>query len=186
MLGFGWTDYASPIWETDAVGNYPYLIEKKDWFTSRYLTLSKVPTDNAKYLLNTLSDDTIPMPGLEWGKPCFINCDSLPDDMESLGIVAEVTAFDSLHNCLVVIEIRETATDSLLLWQGLSPYSGKYPQGSNIIVDAISFDETMTPKGKTVKTYLWNQGGDLMTLNKMSYYVTQKSPILKGLYEPLH
>jgi len=186
MLGFGWTDYASPIWETAAVGNYPYLIETKDWFTSRYLTLSNTPVEGAQYMLHTLSEDTLAMPGLEWGQPYFLNCDSLPADVEALGIVAEVEASDSLHNCIVVIEVRDTATDSLLLWQGLSQYSGKFPQGRNIIVDAINFSEEMPAQGKTVKTYLWNQGCDTLTLKKMSYYFTKQSRVLTGLYEPLN
>ena len=186
MLGFGWTDYASPIWETTAVGNYPYLIEKKDWFTSRYLTLSKTPIEGAQYLLNTLSEDTVSMTGWEWGQPYFLNCDSLPADVEALGIVAEVEALDSLRNCIVVIEVRDTATDSLLLWQGLPGACGKFPAGENVIANAINFSEGLTSQGKTVKTYLWNQGCDPMTLHKMSYYVTHKTSILKGLYEPLH
>ena len=186
MLGFGWTDYASPIWETAAVGNYPYLVKKKDWFTSRYLTLSKTPIEGAQYMLHTLSDDTLAMPGWEWGQPCFLSCDSLPADVEALGIVAEVEASDSLRNCIIVIEVHDTATDSLLLWHGLSEYSGKFPKGDNILSTAISFNEALPAQGKTVKTYLWNQGQDSLTLNKISYYFTQKSPVLTGLYEPLN
>ena len=186
MLGFGWTDYASPIWETAAVGNYPYLMEKKDWFTSRYLTLSKVPVEGAQYMLNTLSDDTVPMLGLEWGMPHYLSCDSLPEDVEALGIVAEVHALDSLHNCIIVIEIHDAETDSLLLWHGLSPYSGRFPKGNNIVSTAINFNDDFPQQGKTVKTYLWNQGCDTLTLKKMSYYFTRQSRVLTGLYEPLN
>ena len=186
MLGFGWTDYASPIWETAAVGNYPYLIKKKDWFTSRYLTLSKTSTKNAQYLLNTLSNDTVAMPGWEWGVPLLLCCDTLPEDVEALGIVAEVESPDSLRNCMIVIEVYDAKTDSLLLWQGLPPTSSKFPPGKNILTNAIAFDEKMTPKGKTVTTFLWNQGLDQMMQLKTSYYVTHKTPILKGLYDPLY
>lgn len=186
MLGFGWTDYASPIWETAAVGNYPYLIEKKDWFTSRYLTLSKTPIEGAQYLLNTLSEDTVSMTGWEWGQPYFLNCDSLPADVEALGIVAEAKAADSLHNCVIVIEVHDTETDSLLFWHGLSQSNGKFPGGNNVITNAINFSEDLPVQGKTVKTFLWNQGCDTLTLTKMSYYYTKKSPILIGLYEPLN
>ena len=186
MLGFGWTDYASPIWETAAVGNYPYLIEKIDWFTSRYLTLSKQPVEGSQYMLNTLSEEPYPYYGQEWGQSYILSCDSLPDDVEALGIVAEVNAADSLHNCVVVIEIHDAATDSLLLWQGLPAESGKFPGGKNIITNAINFNEEITPQGKIVKAFVWNQGLDQMVLEKMSYYNTHKSRILKGLYEPLN
>ena len=186
MLGFGWTDYASPIWETAAVGNYPYLVEKKDWFTSRYLTLSKQPVEGSQYMLTPLSEEPYTYYGQEWGKNYILSCDSLPDDVEALGIVAEVNAADSLHNCIVVIEIHDAATDSLLLWQGLPAESGKFPGGKNIITNAINFNEEITPQGKIVKTFVWNQGLDQMVLEKISYYNTHKSRILKGLYEPLN
>ena len=186
MLGFGWTDYASPIWETTAVGNYPYLVEKKDWFTSRYLTLSKQPVEGSQYMLTPLSEEPYTYYGQEWGESYILSCDSLPDDVEALGIVAEVNAADSLHNCIVVIEIHDAATDSLLLWQGLPAESGKFPGGKNIITNAINFNEEITPQGKIVKTFVWNQGLDQMVLEKISYYNTHKSRILKGLYEPLN
>ena len=186
MLGFGWTDYASPIWETAAVGNYPYLIEKKDWFTSRYLTLSKQPVEGSQYMLNALSEEPYPFYEQEWGQSYSLSCDSLPDDVEALGIVAEVNAADSLHNCIVVIEIHDAATDSLLLWQGLPAESGKFLGGKNILTNAINFNEEITPQGKILKTYLWNQGHDQMVLEKISYYTTHKSRVLKGLYEPLN
>ena len=184
MLGFGWTDYVSPIYETAAVGNYPYLIEKKDWFTSRYMTLSKTPIEGCTYMLTPLSEKSQPV--YEWGQPSYLSCDSLPADVEALGIVAETNSLDSLHNCIIVIELHDAATDSLLLWHGLPAENGKYAQGKNILVNAISFGDDLTPQGKTVKTYLWNQGHDQMVLEKISYYTTRKSRVLTGLYEPLN
>ena len=186
MLGFGWTDYVSPVWETAAVGNYPYLIWKKDWFTSRYLTLSKTALDGSQYMLTPLSDKVYPIYGQEWSKSFFLCCDSLPDDVEALGIVAQTNSLDSIHDCVVVIEVHDSETDSLLLWHSLSDDCGTFPKGKNILVDAINFSDNFTPKGKTIKTYLWNKGHDQMNLDKMSYYVTQKSRVLTGLYDPLN
>ena len=186
LLGFGWTDYAGPVWEVTAVGNYPYLIEKKDWFTSRYLTLSKTPVEGSQSLLTTLSDEPYPFYGQEWGKACFLCCDSLPDDVEALGIVAHVNSLDSLHNCVVVIEIHDSETDSLVLWHSTPIAEGRYAAGEHVLADAFNFDEALRPQGKTIKTYLWNQGHDQMVLEKISYYTTKKSPVLTGLYEPLN
>jgi len=155
MLGFGWTDYISPSWEATAVGNYPYLIETKDWFTSRYLTLSKNPIEGSRYMLTTLSEEAVPMLGKEWGK-------------------------------MVVIELHDDETDSIVLWHSSLPTDGSFAPGQRIIADAIIFDDNLTPKGKTVKTYLWNQGFGQLTLEKMSYYTTKKSPVLTGLYDPLN
>ena len=186
MLGFGWTDYMHPIWEVTAVGNYPYLIGKQDWFTSRYLTLSKTPVEGSQNLLTTLSDEPYPFYGQEWGKACFLCCDSLPDDVEALGIVAHVNSLDSLHNCVVVIEIHDTETDSLVLWHSTPIEKGRYAAGEHVLADAFNFDETLQPQGKTIKTYLWNQGHDQMVQTRMSYYYTRKNPVLTGLYEPLN
>ena len=186
MLGFGWTDYINPVWEITAVGNYPYLVEKKDWFTSRYLTLSKTPVKGSRYMLTTLSEEPYPYYGQEWGQPCFFSCDSLPDDVEALGIVANLNSLDSIHNCVLVVEIHDSETDSIVLWHSSLAEEGRFAAGEQVIVDAINFNDELSPKGKTVKTYLWNQGHNQMILNKMSYYFTRKSPVLTGLYEPLN
>ena len=187
MLGFGWTDYIDPTWETTAVGNYPYLIEKKDWFTSRYLTLSKSPLPESQYLLHTL--DTTPYPfakGQEWGQVFTLCCDSLPEDVEALGIMAHIHNDSTISNCMVVIEIHDSETDSLILWHSSLSDDGHFTSGDNVIADAIIFDNGLSPKGKTVKTYLWNQGMSPLVLSRLSYYTTKKSRILTGLYEPLN
>ena len=187
MLGFGWTDYVNLAWEVTAVGNYPYLIEQKDWFTSRYLTLSKTPAENSRYVLHTLDDEPYPyFEGQEWGRASVFSCDSLPDDVESLGIVAHIHNETEINRCLVVIEIHDSETDSLVLWHSsLSEVSG-FAAGDNVIADAIIFDNGLSPKGKTVKTYLWNQDKEPLVLSKISYYFALKDPILTGLYEPLN
>ena len=54
------------------------------------------------------------------------------------------------------------------------------------MADAIVFSDNLSPKGKTVKTYLWNQDKKPLVVNKMSYYFTRKCKVLTGLYEPLN
>ena len=185
MLGFGWTDYANPAWETAAVANYPYLLKTKEWFTSRYLTLSKTPIEGSNYMLTPLLETTQPV--YEWGQPYYLSCDSLPDDVEALGIVANIRSIDSVHDCRIVIEVHDSTTDSLLFWHSLGSNDGAFPRGENVLVNAFNFaDENISTKGTTVKTYLWNQGHDQIIQTKLSYYTTKKSRVLKGLYEPLN
>ena len=187
MLGFGWTDYASPVWEITAVANYPYLIGQKDWFTSRYLTLSKKPLPDSKCLLQTLDTTTYPYAeGQEWGPVFTFNCDSLPTNVEAFGIVANFHNDCAIDNCILVIEIHDSETDSLVFWNGSKAEDGNYAAGDNVIANAIIFDNSLSPKGKTVKTYLWNHGMRPLALNKTSYYFTRKDPVLTGLYEPLN
>ena len=64
--------------------------------------------------------------------------------------------------------------------------AGHFPPGNNVVADAIVFSDNLSPKGKTVKTYLWNQDKKPLVVNKMSYYFTRKCKVLTGLYEPLN
>ena len=187
MLGFGWTDYVDPIWEVTAVGNYPYLIEKKDWFTSRYLTLSKTPTEGARYLLSEISTDSCTYyEGQEWGRACTFPCDSLPKDVEALGVVVHFHNEVEANQCVAVIEVHDAATDSLILWHSSLPEDGHFLPGDHAVADAILFSDDFKPEGKYIKTYLWNQGKKPLVVTKLSYYFTKKSPVLTGLYEPLN
>ena len=187
MLGFGWTDYVNPIWETTAVGNYPYLIEKKDWFTSRYLTLSKTSVDDSQYLLNDLSEKPYAyQEGQEWGKGFTFACDSLPADIETVSVITNIHNEAELSQCVVVIELHDAATDTIVLWHSSLPENGHFMPGDHVVADAIIFSDNFTPKGKTVKAYLWNQDKKPLVVNKLSYYYTKKSRVLTGLYEPLN
>ncbi len=186
MLGFSWTDYVNPDWEVTAVGNYPYLIEQKDWFTSRYLTLSKTPIDSSTYLLHELNEDSCRyVEGQEWGKAFTLPCDSLPEDIEALGIIVQFSSETEVNNCVVVIELHDTENDSIVLWHSSLPEDGQFLPGNHVIADAIIFGENLPTEGKTVKTYLWNQGKRPLVVTKTSYYFTRKSRVLTGLYEPL-
>jgi hypothetical protein len=187
MLGFGWTDYAAPVWETAAVAHYPYLVKKNDWFTSRYLTLSKSPTEGAQYLLNELSTDSCCyVEGQEWGQACSFSCDSLPKDVEALGVVVQFHNEVEANQCVAVIEVHDAATDSLLLWHSSLPEEGHFMPGDHAVADAILFSDDFKPEGKYIKAYLWNQGKKPLVVTKLSYYFTKKSPVLTGLYEPLN
>lgn len=187
MLGFGWADYSTPVWEVTAVGKYPYLAYTKDWFTSRYLTLSKQPCENSVYLLTDLYDNTYNyVEGQEWNKNFVIPCDSLSADIEAFGVVANISHADTLARCTMVIELHDTESDSLIYWYGSNLEGCALLPGSNVVAGAIVFDETLPMQGTYLKTYLWNQDKKPLMVKKISYYTTKKSPVLTGLYEPLN
>jgi hypothetical protein len=187
MLGFGWTDYVNPVWEVTAVGNYPYVVSQKDWFTSRYLTLSKHDIEGSEYVLTALDEaPCVYVEGQEWGRASTFSCDSLPDDIEALGVVARFRNESEVNDVMLVIELRDAATDSIVLWHSSQAGEGRFDAGDNVVVDAVIFGEDLSPKGKTIKTYLWNQGKKPLVLNEMSYYITHKSRVLTGLYDPLN
>mgnify|MGYP003319883490 CR=1 FL=1 len=187
MLGFGWTDYSPPIWETTAVGKYPYLVYTKDWFTSRYLTLSKQPCENSVNLLTDLNEAAFGyVEGQEWNMNFVIPCDSLDTDIEALGVVANIHHADTLARCTMVIELHETTTDSLLFWHSSDLEGCVLLPGDNVIADAIVFSEALPMQGTYIKAYLWNQDKKPLTVNKIGYHTTKRSPVLTGLYEPLN
>ena len=187
MLGFGWTDYSPPIWETTAVGKYPYLVKTKDWFTSRYLTLSKEPRENSVNLLTDLNDSCYCyLEGQEWGLNFTIPCDSLSPDIEAFGVTANISHADSLAKCTMVIELHDAETDTLLYWYGSDLEGCILLPGENVIAGAIRFNETLRMQGTYLKSYIWNQDKKPLTVNNYGYYTTKKSPILTGLYEPLN
>ena len=185
-LGFGWTDYTDPAWETQAVAYYPWLMHEDTWFTSRYLTLAKDSVPGATYMLHNLSTEPISYVNMEWGKAQYISGDSLDSDTDLLGIVATIQAFDTIKNCVLVMEIRDAVTDSLLFWHGNTDESGILLPGVNVMANAFRFDPKKFPaKGKKIKTFLWNKQRGTMIVTRFDYYSTKFNTRLTGLYEPL-
>lgn len=185
-LGFGWTDYTDPAWETQAVGFYPWQIKSSTWFTSKYLTLSKDSVPGAECMLHPLSREPIVYDQVEWGSAQYLLGDSLDSETDLLGLVATVEAADTVKNCILVMEVHDTETDSILLWHGNSNESGLLIPGNNVIANALRFDPKKFPiQGKTIKTYLWNKEKGTMIVTGFDYYYTKFNSRLTGLYEPL-
>ena len=187
LLGFGWTDYVNPIWEITAVANYPYLLYEKDWFTSRYLTLSKDSIQDSTPLVTPLGDSPyVYAEGQEWGNAFTISGDSLDTKTEYFGIIGDVTSHDTLVGSTMVIEVHDAESDSLLFWHGTGNANDLIPPGHNYLVDAVIFNDDLRPQGKTIKVFLWNRGKRPLTLNGISFYTHKESPVLTGLYKPLN
>ena len=143
--------------------------------------------EGSEYVLTTLNETPCHfVEGQEWGRASTFSCDSLPDDIEALGIVAHIHNDMDIHDVQLVVEVCDAETDTIVLWHGSLTEDGHFAAGDNVVADAIIFGEGLSLKGKTIKTYLWNQGMKPLVLNKISYYFTRKDPILTGLYEPLN
>ena len=186
MLGFGWTDYVDPSWETQAVACYPWKLHEDTWFTSRYLTLSKDSVAGAEYLLHPLVDLPQNLWSEEWSKPQYIYGDSLDFNTDLLGVIATIQAPDTLRNCVLVIEVRDAATDTLVQWNGNTAASGILLPGTNTLTYAIRFNPKKDAvHGKKIKTYLWNKQRGTMIVTRLDYYCTRFNSRLTGLYDPL-
>ena len=184
-LGFGWTDYVNPAWETQAVASYPWQLHENTWFTSKYLTLAKDSVSGAKYLLHPLAEAPFVFSNMVWGQAHYIDGDSLDLDTDILGVAATIQAFDTITNCVLVMEVRDKATDSVLLWQGTDDACGTLHPGTNHLVNALRFDQKhFQPQGKRIKVYLWNQQNGTMIAERFDYYSTRFNKRLTGLYDP--
>lgn len=185
-LGFGWTDYADPIWETQAVAYYPWLLKDDTWFTSRYLTLSNTPVKGAKPLLHPLQEQPEYLMGKEYGNSLYIYGDSIDMDTEILGIVTTVYVDDTVRKCVLALELREKNTDSLIFWNGSSYTDGLLLPGTSKMVAALRFDrKKLPPEGTYLKTYLWNPDKGVIVQARTDYYITRHNPRITGLYDPL-
>jgi hypothetical protein len=185
-LGFGWTDYIDPAWEAQAVAYYPWQIKSDTWFTSKYLTLSKDSIPGAEYMLHPLSREPITFVNTEWGSARYLYGDSLDNDIDLLGIVANIQAIDTMRRCVLVMEVHDAATDSLLLWHGNTDESGILMPGENTMAIALRFDPKKNPlHGKNIKIHLWNKEKGTMIVKGLDYYYTKFNKRLSGLYEPL-
>lgn len=185
LLGFGWTDYANPAWETQAVAGYPWLLHQDTWFTSRYLTLSRDSVAGATPLLHPLVTQPFNFTNMEWGQRHILDGDSLDPHTDLLGIVATIRTHDTIPQCLLVMEVHDKANDSVLLWHGGSDAGTLYP-GTNHLVNAIRFDEKrFPPQGKTIQFFIWDQQKGTMIAERFDYYFTRFNRRLTGLYEPL-
>jgi hypothetical protein len=186
MLGFGWTDYLDPSWETQAVGYYPWLLHNDTWFTSRYLTLSRDSVPGAQYLLHPLSEQPQTLSNMEWSHPQYIYGDSIDSNTDVLGVIATIKAFDTIRNCVLVMEVHDAITDTVIQWHGNTNASGTLLPGTNTLAFAIRFNPEKNPvKGKVVKTFLWDKQRGTMIVTRLDYYYTKYNTRLTGLYQTL-
>lgn len=186
MLGFGWTDYLDPSWETQAVAYYPWQIHSDTWFTSKYLTLSKDSVAGAHYLLHSLDEHPRYLWGEEWSSIQYIYGDSINEKTDLLGVIATIQTTDTLRDCVLVMEVRDAVTDTLMEWHSNTNESGTLWPGTNIMAYAIRFDPEKNPiHGKKINTFLWNKQKGTMIVTRLDYYYTVFNSRLTGLYKPL-
>ena len=186
MLGFGWTDYLDPSWETQAVASYPWMLHSDTWFTSRYLTLSKDSVAGAQYLLHPLTEQPQTLTEMEWSQAQYIYGDSLDNKTDLVGVIATLQVFDTIRNCVIVMEVRDAATDTIIQWLGNTDECGTLFPGTNTLVFATRFNPEKFPvKGKIIKTFLWDKQKGTMIVTRLDYYYTKYNTRLTGLYQTL-
>lgn len=186
MLGFGWTDNIPAIWEALAVARYPWRVREDVWQASKYLTLSKDSIPSATNLLHPLNEEPFYFNNTEWGVAHCIYGDSLDSDIDLLGVACTIQATDTVTDCILVMEVHDAQTDSILMWLGTGTNSSMLLPGQNILANGVRFDPKKDPiRGKIIKTYLWNSKKGTMIVTRFDYYYTKYNKRLNGLYRPL-
>ncbi|MGN0033712.1 MAG: glycosyltransferase family 39 protein [Candidatus Limimorpha sp.] len=182
-LGAGLADHAEMSWELSAVAEYPYLVKEKTWFTTRYLTLSK--TDNGNPLLREIASGVAISKGTEWACSRSIPVDSITEDTGRFGVIADVTACDTLNNLLLVVHITDPENDSTILWRSFECKDSAILPGDNMLLTCGFFVPEIDFSDKRIRTYLWNMEKKELFVNKMAYYKGKKNPFFYGLYNPI-
>ena len=182
-LCVGLADHAEMSWEMSAVAEYPYLVKEKTWFTTRCLTLSK--EDNGSPLLIDLASEVFVGSGTEWACSRGIPSDSITEDIERLGVIADVTVHDTLSRLLLVVHITDPKNDSTILWRSFESKDKVVMPGENLLLTCGFFIPKVDYSDKRIRTYLWNMDKKELVVNKMAYYRVKKNPFFYGLYNPI-
>lgn len=181
-LGVGLTDYADLKWELSAIAYYPYLVDVKYWFTTKYLVLSKEKTDN--FLLKSIvKNENIEK---EFSHPYTLSFDTL-DENYDIGFIADIQSDDTISDIVFVVELRNKSDNSLLFWRGENCEGKKFlPDKNHILTNGIHADiYNIDYKNIVFRVYLWNRGKKSLKINNIYYYQIKKDPYFFGLYDPL-
>ena len=182
IIGVGLTDHADMKMELFAVAEYPYLIDEKTCFTSRYLTLTK--NNNGKPLLHVLRENVQIEKGKEWtGSVCF-PADFKPIE-ERFGFVADVQALDTINRIILVVEIIDAQTKETVLWTGYEEKDRVIMPGEVVRLVNGFFIFNIDMKDKEFKVYVWNMDKKPLIIRNLSYYKAKNGPYFYGLYNPV-
>ena len=180
-LGVGLTDHANMDWELEAVAEYPYLVDAKTWFTTRYLTLTK--KDNGKPLLNVLKENDKVEDGVEWTEAVYLPADCKPKE-DRVGFIADIQALDTINRIILVVEIIDSKTKESILWTACDKKDiTLMPEEVIRLVDGF-FIPDIDMNGREFKVFVWNIDKKSLIINKLSYYKAKNGPYFYGLYNP--
>ncbi len=182
VIGIGLSDHANILWELSALAYYPEIIEEKQWFNTKYLLLSKPSTASSQLAIVK----NVEMKS-EWGCSYVMETDST-DDFDDIGFIAEIQAIDTIKDIVLVIEIRDAKSDSLLFWQGADNNSKEIISGETYyLTNGFHFDSKKFNKESIkIKVYIWNKSKDFVFIKNIFCYKSKKEPYFLGLYEPLN
>ena len=182
IIGVGLTDHADMKLELLAVAEYPYLVDEKTWFTTRYLTLTK--NDNGNPLLQVLRENVEIERGCEWTGSVCIPLDCKPLE-ERFGFIADIHALDTINHITLVVEIIDAQTKESVLWTGYEVKDHVIMPGEDVRLVNGFFIFDMDTSDKEFKVYVWNMDKKPLIINNISFYKAKNGPYFYGLYNPV-
>jgi len=198
VLGFGWTDYAAVEWELLSAWFYPFELQHKAWFNASWFVRAKSETlfsseatplltiENVVEHQGSQSDTLLFDTTRAYGAPLKWDSEKLDSDINLFGVGAYVLQSDPIKELRLVLEVRDSATDSLLYWKAGTVDKSWQANGELVLMTAFRFSNIgLKPKHCYVKAYLWNKGGEAFRLVNMFSYQRGQHPNVLGLVEPL-
>lgn len=183
-IGIGLTDHASCYWEQFALIFYPNILKEKQWFNTKYLLLSKDNIDNQP--MTVMKKNVIIREGNEWGCSFVMKIDTIKN-IDDIGFIAEIQSHDTIRNIILVVELRDAESDSLLLWRG-SDTKGYVmaPGKTHYISNNFHYDDKKYDKNNVkLKVYICNKDKKSVKIKRIMFYHSKKEPYFSGLYKPL-
>ena len=182
FIGVGLTDHADMKLELLAVAEYPYLIDEKTWFTTRYLTLTK--NDNGNPLLQVLRENVQIERGVEWTGSVVMPADCKPVE-ERFGFIADIHALDTINHLTLVVEVIDAKTKESVLWTGYEEKDHIIMPGEDVRLVNGFFIFNLDTSDKEFKVYVWNMDKKPLIINNISFYKAKNGPYFYGLYNPV-
>ena len=183
-IGIGITDHASCYWEQFALIFYPNIVKEKQWFNSKYLLLSKDNIDNQP--MTVMKKNVIIREGNEWGCSFVMKIDTIKN-IDDIGFIAEIQSHDTIRNIILVVEIRDAESDSLLLWRGADTKGHVMTPGkTHYLSNNFHYDNKKYDKNNVkLKVYICNKDKKFVEIKRIMFYHSKKEPYFSGLYKPL-
>lgn len=190
MLLFGWGDYASLNYLKALQVNFPYVVERLDWFNSEYWVLSKKKiatryhNTEEETVLGSLKKSVIPSKS-SYGKAIKLHSDSLALNKNAVLYATAVIKSDTIvPDASLVFDLRGAQRNSVF-WSA-SPFDQFASQDSTFTV-AVSLrvrDLPSIPKQGILKFYIWKKDQTVIHVDKMEVGLSRIYPSEMGLYEP--
>jgi len=188
ILGFAWTDYAPAEWELMSAVHYPQMLDEDAWFNAYWRLAGKAQpaeSKNSLVVIPLLQDRFFDSERI-YGNAWVPDTSLIKRNTQIFGVAAILHHDEPLQELRLVIELRDSKTDSLLHWQAGTDLLAWRSDTVSIWLSALRFSMvTNDTQQCIIRSYLWNVSGEKFELEKAYFYTRKDHPYILALMEPL-